>query len=71
MRHRVQQKRHGALARARRTEKLLKMKEDRKIRQEIVRAARGMTVGEMGTTSSSAAHPSHGSFITEGQSGVL
>mmetsp|Transcript_24785 Transcript_24785/g.76553 ORF Transcript_24785/g.76553 Transcript_24785/m.76553 type:complete len:146 (+) Transcript_24785:69-506(+) len=43
MRHRVQQKRHDALARARRQEKLMKMKEDRRIRREIVRAARGLT----------------------------
>ena len=70
MRHRVQRKRHDALARARRQEKLLKMKEDRKIRQEIVRAARGMTVGEMPTTSSQHASQ-HASFLTEGPSTVL
>ena len=69
MRHRVQQKRHDALGRARRSEKLLKMKEDRRIRQEIVRAARGMTVGEMPTTSSPGMN--HSSFLTEGPSGVL
>lgn len=40
MRYRVQQKRHAALDRARAQEKLMKMKEDRQIRQEIVSATR-------------------------------
>uniref|UniRef100_A0A7S2R5M2 Uncharacterized protein n=1 Tax=Rhizochromulina marina TaxID=1034831 RepID=A0A7S2R5M2_9STRA len=40
MRHRVQQKRHEALERARQQEKLIKMKEDRAIRREIVSATR-------------------------------
>lgn len=44
MRHRVQQKRHEALERSRRHEKLVRMKEDREIRNEIVKAARGMTL---------------------------
>lgn len=68
MRHRVQQKRHEALARSRRSEKLLKMKEDRTIRQEIVRAARGMTLPVL-------AQNSHGrsmtSFMTDGSPDVL
>jgi len=38
MRHRVQQKRHQALDRARRQDKLHKMKEDRVIRREIISA---------------------------------
>ena len=38
--HRVQQKRHEALERARQEERLLKMKEDRNIRRQIVAATR-------------------------------
>lgn len=41
MRRRVQLKRHEALQRARNRERLEKMKEDRKIRTEIVRIGRG------------------------------
>ena len=63
MRHRVQQKRHEALARSRRAEKLLKMKEDRRIRQEIVRSARGMTLPVL---SSNSHHRSMNSFMTDG-----
>ena len=52
MRRRVQLKRHAALERARREERLIRMKEDRKIRQEIVLAigeATGLVVpGEGG-----------------------
>lgn len=62
MRHRVQQKRHEALSRSRRSERLLKMKEDRRIRQEIVRAARGMTLPVLSSNSN---HRSMQSFITE------
>ena len=40
MRRRVQLKRNQALQKARREEKLIRMKEDRKIRQEIVLATR-------------------------------
>jgi hypothetical protein len=40
MRRRVQLKRHQALDKARKEEKLIRMKEDRKIRQEIVAATR-------------------------------
>merc|ERR1712216_813314 len=40
MRYRVQKKRHQALDRARQQEKLMKMKDDRRIRQEIVLATR-------------------------------
>ncbi len=40
MRRRVQLKRHQALEKARKAEKLIRMKEDRKIRQEIVLATR-------------------------------
>jgi len=40
MRYRVQKKRHHALERARKQEKLMKMKDDRRIRQEIVLATR-------------------------------
>ena len=69
MRHRVQQKRHEALSRSRRAEKLLKMKEDRRIRQEIVRAARGMTLPVLG--SGTKQHGSMSSFITEAPSGDL
>ena len=39
-------KRHEALARARRAEKMAKAKEDRRIRAEIVRCAKGITSGE-------------------------
>ena len=40
MRQRVQKKRHSALDEARKLERMAKMKEDRRIRQEIVRASR-------------------------------
>lgn len=40
MRHRVQLKRHLALDESRRQERLFKMKEDRSIRKEIVKASR-------------------------------
>ncbi|GMH70164.1 hypothetical protein TrLO_g443 [Triparma laevis f. longispina] len=40
MRRRVQLKRHQALDKARKEEKLIRIKEDRKIRQEIVMATR-------------------------------
>ena len=40
MRRRVQLKRHQALDKARKEEKLIRIKEDRKIRQEIVLATR-------------------------------
>ncbi|GMI48531.1 hypothetical protein TrCOL_g5183 [Triparma columacea] len=46
MRRRVQLKRHQALDKARKEEKLIRIKEDRKIRQEIVlatREAQGLT----------------------------
>ena len=62
MRHRVQMKRHEALARARRAEKMAKAKEDRRIRAEIVRCAKGITSGDM---SASVSAP-RSSFITEG-----
>jgi len=64
MRHRVQQKRHDALARARRQEKLLKMKEDRRVRQESVRAARGITEGR--APPSTKASMASRSFMTQG-----
>ena len=62
MRHRVQMKRHEALARARRAEKMAKAKEDRRIRAEIVRCAKGVTSGDV---SASVSAP-RSSFITEG-----
>ena len=62
MRHRVQMKRHEALARARRAEKMAKAKEDRRIRAEIVRCAKGITSGDM---SASVSAP-RSSFITRG-----
>ena len=61
MRHRVQMKRHEALARARRAEKMAKAKEDRRIRAEIVRCAKGVTSGDV---SASVSAP-RSSFITE------
>ena len=42
MRRRVQKKRHETLERGRRAERLLKIKDDRKIRMEILEAARGV-----------------------------
>ena len=42
MRRRVQKKRHEALQAARKQEKMAKAKEDRRIRQEIVRVSRGV-----------------------------
>jgi hypothetical protein len=44
MRKRVQKKRHEALEKARRVEAMVKLKEDRRIRREIVRLGRGETV---------------------------
>ena len=41
MRQRVQSKRHETLERGRRAEKLMKIKDDRRIRSEILRAAKG------------------------------
>ena len=61
----MQRKRHDALARARRQEKLLKMKEDRRIRQEIVRAARGITEGRAPV--SVPGNKSQASFLTQDQ----
>ena len=60
MRHRVQMKRHEALARARRVEKMKKAQEDRRIRSESVRATKGMTTGDMSVSAP------RSSFITEG-----
>ena len=51
MRRRVQLKRHQALERARREERLIRMKEDRKIRREIVLAigeATGLVIPKQG-----------------------
>ena len=42
MRRRVQKKRHETLERGRRAERLLKIKDDRRIRLEILEAARGV-----------------------------
>ena len=42
MRRRVQSKRHETLERGRRAERLMKIKDDRKIRTEILEAARGV-----------------------------
>jgi|EP00945_MAST-04E_sp_MAST-4E-sp1_P007057 hypothetical protein len=42
MRRRVQKKRHETLDRGRRAERLMKIKDDRKIRTEILAAARGV-----------------------------
>ena len=42
MRRRVQKKRHETLERGRRAERLMKIKDDRKIRTEILEAARGV-----------------------------
>jgi hypothetical protein len=50
---RVQLKRHEALQRARNRERLDKMKEDRKIRTEIVRIGRGEVPLPLGTLRSS------------------
>jgi hypothetical protein len=41
MRSRVQSKRHETLERGRRAERLMKIKDDRRIRSEILRAAKG------------------------------
>ena len=41
MRARVQAKRHETLERGRRAERLMKIKDDRRIRSEILRAAKG------------------------------
>jgi hypothetical protein len=41
MRQRVQAKRHETLERGRRAERLMKSKDDRRIRSEILRAAKG------------------------------
>ena len=41
MRSRVQAKRHETLERGRRAERLMKIKDDRRIRSEILRAAKG------------------------------
>ncbi|KAJ1446718.1 hypothetical protein M885DRAFT_625008 [Pelagophyceae sp. CCMP2097] len=61
MRYRVQQKRHDALDRIRRQERLGKMKEDRRIRTEIVAAARGAVLPVIRS-----GHQSSGtSFVTE------
>ena len=41
MRRRVQRKRHETLERGRRAERLMKIKDDRRVRSEILRAAKG------------------------------
>lgn len=41
MRRRVQRKRHETLERGRRAERLIKIKDDRRVRSEILRAAKG------------------------------
>ena len=50
MRSRVQAKRHETLERGRRAERLMKIKDDRRIRAEILRAAKGEVSVPTGTT---------------------
>lgn len=54
MRRRVQLKRHEALDKARLAERMMKMKEDRRIRREIVRVTRGEMMGGSAASVSSA-----------------
>jgi hypothetical protein len=73
MRYRVQKKRHQALDRARQQEKLMKMKDDRRIRQEIVLATResyGIKYPGGSRPSAALSNPAHGDSIDVLRSGL-